>query len=75
MNETKVPPPRVNARNRRKGWKDTTIRAILHNESYTGRWKYKAREWRKISGTNIRRYQKRDESQVIQLLREPAHRG
>ncbi len=66
LNDAKVPPPRVNARNRRKGWKDTTIRAILHNESYTGRWKYKVREWRKLPGTNIRRYQKRDESQVIQ---------
>lgn len=65
LNETKVPPPRVNARNRRRGWKDTTIRAILHNESYTGRWKYKAREWRKIPGTNIRRYRSRDESEVI----------
>ena len=65
LNDATVAPPRVNARNRRKGWKDTTIRAILHNESYTGRWKYKAREWRKLPGTNIRRYQKRDESQVI----------
>jgi site-specific DNA recombinase len=65
LNDTKVLPPRVNARNRRKGWKDTTIRAVLHNESYTGRWKYKDREWRKLPGTNIRRYLKRDDSQVI----------
>lgn len=55
----------MNARNRRKGWKDTTIRAILHNESYTGGWKYKAKEWRKVPGTNIRRYRKRDDSEVI----------
>ncbi|HEX4516421.1 MAG TPA: recombinase family protein, partial [Polyangiaceae bacterium] len=65
LNDTKVPPPRVNARNRRSGWKDTTIRAILRNESYAGVWTYKAREWRKMPGTNIRRYRSRDESEVI----------
>jgi site-specific DNA recombinase len=49
-----VPPPRVHAKGRRLGWKDSTIRAILHNETYTGCWRYKTRQWRKVPGTNRR---------------------
>lgn len=60
-----VPPPRVHVKTRRAGWKDSTIRAFLHNASYAGRWKYKAREWRKVPGKNKRRPAKRREDQVI----------
>jgi site-specific DNA recombinase len=37
LNADGVAPPRVHAKNRREGWKDSTIRAMLHNESYVGR--------------------------------------
>jgi site-specific DNA recombinase len=54
LNADSVAPPRVHAKNRRVGWKDSTIRAMLHNESYIGRWRYKASQWRKVPGTNRR---------------------
>jgi hypothetical protein len=54
LNANVVAPPRVHAKNRRVGWKDSTIRAMLHNESYIGRWRYKASQWRKVPGTNRR---------------------
>jgi hypothetical protein len=57
LNAEKVPPPRVYAKRRRVGWKDTTIRAMLHNESYAGTWRYKS--------TSVRRYTKRAEASVI----------
>lgn len=60
-----VPPPRVHVKGRRTGWKDSTIRAFLHNESYAGRWKYKAREWRKVPGKNKRRPARRRDEQVM----------
>lgn len=60
-----VEPPRVNARNRRRGWKETTIRAMLHNERYAGIWKYKERKWRKVPGTSKRRPVSRDPKDVI----------
>jgi hypothetical protein len=44
----------------------TTIRSIIHNAAYIGRWRYKAREWRKVPGTNIRRPRKRDASDVLE---------
>ena len=40
LNEAGVAPPRVHAKGRRVGWKDSTIRAMLHNESYAGKWRY-----------------------------------
>ena len=33
-----VRPSEIHAKNRRVGWKDSTIRAMLHNESYVGKW-------------------------------------
>lgn len=65
LNREKVAPPRVHVKNRRVGWKDSTIRAFLHNESYAGRWRYKAREWRKVPGKNKRRPAKRRDDQTI----------
>ena len=55
LNSERVEPPRVYAKRRRRGWKDSTIRAILHNESYTGSWTHGKRKWRKVPGTNKRR--------------------
>lgn len=55
LNAEGVAPPRVYAKRRRSGWKDSTIRAILHNESYVGTWTHGKRRWRKVPGTNTRR--------------------
>src|SRR5690606_26816147 len=62
INEEEVPPPRAKTRHRKKGWVDTTIRAMLRNESYIGWWTFKKKEWRKVPGTNNRRYRNRPES-------------
>src|SRR5262249_46345849 len=55
----------IHAAGRRIGWKDSTIRAMLHNESYIGRWRYRARQWRKVPGTNRRVPVRRDTQQAI----------
>lgn len=55
LNEEHVPPPRVHVPGRRVGWKDSTVRAMLHNETYTGKVTYGTREWRKFPGSNKRR--------------------
>lgn len=55
LNADAIDPPRVYAKRRRSGWKDSTIRAILHNESYIGIWTHGKRRWRKVPGTNTRR--------------------
>lgn len=55
LNSERVEPPRVHSKRRRRGWKDSTIRAILHNESYAGTWTHGKRKWRKVPGTNKRR--------------------
>ena len=65
LNADNLPPPRVNARRRRRGWKDTSVRAILHNQTYAGRWTFKEKEWRKIPGTNTRRYEARPPAEVL----------
>lgn len=55
LNAERIEPPRVHPTRRRRGWKDSTIRAILHNESYVGTWTHGKRKWRKVPGTNKRR--------------------
>ena len=70
LNADGVPPPRAASRHRRKGWIASTIRAMLHNESYVGRWSFKKKEWRKVPGTNNRRYRRRDECEVIRKAYE-----
>jgi site-specific DNA recombinase len=55
LNSDGVEPPRVYAKRRRRGWKDSTIRAFLRNESYIGIWTHGKRRWRNVPGTNTRR--------------------
>ena len=48
--------PRDKTMHKRKvGWSQSTIRAILYNERYTGAWTFNERRWVKIPGTNKRR--------------------
>ena len=65
LNDESVPPPRAHTLHRRKGWVKTTIRAMLRNEAYLGRWSFNKREWRKLPGKNQRRYRERPEDQII----------
>lgn len=70
LNAEAVPPPRAHTRHRRKGWVDSTVRAMLHNEKYVGEWTFKKRQWRKVPGTNIRRPRLRPEAEVMRQQRE-----
>lgn len=64
LNAECVAPPR-SKRRRFDGWMDSTVRAVLHNEAYVGVSEFKRREWRKVPGSNKRRYRTRPESEVI----------
>jgi len=39
----------------KRGWVDSTVRAMLRNEAYIGRWTYGAREWIKVKGAKAKR--------------------
>jgi DNA invertase Pin-like site-specific DNA recombinase/Arc/MetJ-type ribon-helix-helix transcriptional regulator len=69
LNQEAVPPPRANTQHRRKGWVASTIREILRNDCYIGSWSFKEKVWSKVPGTNIRRYRKRPEHEVIRQHR------
>ena len=64
LNRDGVPAPRARARWKdprrgKRGWVDTTIREMLSNEAYVGRWTFLKRSWRKEPGTGKRRYRER----------------
>jgi DNA invertase Pin-like site-specific DNA recombinase len=68
LNADDVPPPRANHPLRRdSGWVHTTIRSMLYNPVYSGVASYNEREWRKLPGTNKRRYRKRSASELIRV--------
>ncbi len=69
MNVREVPPPRAHTKHRRKGWVMSTIRTILTNEAYVGRWSFKRKEWLKRPGTNNRVYRARERQDVLALER------
>jgi site-specific DNA recombinase len=60
-----VPPPRVRSRHRLKGWVASTVRSILNNEAYVGRWTFLKKEWRNVPGTKVRRYRARPADEVL----------
>lgn len=68
LNSEGVTPPRAKSRRRLKGWVASTIREILRNPAYIGERSFKKRLWVKLPGTNIRRYRKRDESEIIRQV-------
>lgn len=49
LNGEKVPTPRASTTKR--GWVDTTIRAILRNTAYVGKWTFGEKRWLKVPGT------------------------
>ncbi len=60
LNEEGIASPRSTKR----GWTPSTIRGFLMNEKYIGLWKFGAKKWRKVPGTNVRRYKDRPDSEV-----------
>lgn len=65
LNRDSVASPRVGTRHTAFGWGQSTIRAMLRNERYFGIWRFKEKQWVKVSGTNKRRPRPRDPSEVI----------
>jgi site-specific DNA recombinase len=66
LNLEGVPVLRPSRKNRKQGWVMSTIRSILYNESYVGRWTYLSREWRRDSETGRRRYKLRKDGVIVQ---------
>lgn len=69
LNVEREPPPRAKTKHRRKGWVASTIRDILRNRSYAGEFTFNRRQWRKVPGTNVRRYRLRPDADVIHRSR------
>jgi site-specific DNA recombinase len=71
LNTDQVPSPRDKTQHKRKvGWSHSTIRAILYNERYVGVWSFNVRRWVKIPGTNRRRPERKDASEVVRTVRD-----
>jgi hypothetical protein len=66
LNLEGVPVLRPHRKNRKRGWVCSTVRAILHNAAYIGKWTYMRREWRRDPETGKRRYKKRAEGVIVQ---------
>ncbi len=66
LNLDGVPVLRPHRKNRKQGWVCTTVRAILHNSTYTGKWTYMSREWRRDPETGKRRCKVRTEGVMVQ---------
>lgn len=65
LNDERVPPPRFESRKHpTKFWKKGTVREMLRNAAYTGRWSFGRRHWRRDPTTRKRRYVKRPAHEV-----------
>lgn len=67
FNREGVSPPRNNGRGGKHGggWTHTTVRAILGNEKYIGRWTWNASKWIRVPGKRARRRQIREASDHV----------
>jgi len=64
LNTDRVPAPRSMKRKGAPEWGDSTVRAILHNEVYSGIWRFGLKQWVKEPGTNRRVPKDRDASEI-----------
>lgn len=71
LNRDGVRGPRSSRRDRGHPgtWAATTVRAILSNEAYAGRWTWNRRAWVKVPGTNRRVSRERPRSEWIESER------
>jgi site-specific DNA recombinase len=75
LNRDAVPAPFDGhpTKKRTRGWSMSTIRALLRNEKYAGRWAWNRRQWISISGSKFRRPTMRgDDELVVRELSELA---
>ena len=69
LNQEGIPSPRDKTQHGKKpGWPAGTVRAILYNERYTGVRTFNERRWTKVPGTNKRRPERKDPSEVIRSV-------
>lgn len=75
LNGEGIPAP---GSNRGRGWSPASIRDMLHNEAYVGRWSYSRTEWRTDPVTNRRRPRPRApedtvrrEDDKLRIIEEP----
>lgn len=64
LNDEGVEPAR-RGKYKNKGWIGGSVRMILHNEAYVGKWTWGKKKWGKLPGTNTRRYRPAPADQVI----------
>lgn len=50
---------------RTRGWAKSTVRAVLRNERYVGRWTWNRRQWISISGSKFRRPTMRGDDELV----------
>jgi site-specific DNA recombinase len=58
LNEEQIPAPYDRGGYRKprgRGWQDSTIRALLENERYIGRWVWNKRKWLRVPGQKSKR--------------------
>lgn len=72
LNADGVPPPRFGTRSKKRAskfWRKTTLREIVRNEAYIGKWTFGVKQWRKDPQTRKRTSTKRPEHEVAQSER------
>lgn len=67
LNREGVRAPHDNGRGHKnnRGWGHSTIRAVLRNERYIGRWTWNTSQWRSVSGKKQRRRVRREEREHV----------
>ena len=67
LNREHVPAPRNNGRGGKHGhgWSHVSVRAILSNEKYAGRWRWNVSKWIRVPGKKARRQLARPESEHV----------
>lgn len=66
LTEDGIATPR-DRRTGRRGWVASTIRSMLKNDAYIGRFRYGRRKWLKEPGTGKRRYRDGDPDEMIEF--------
>ncbi|CAN5198736.1 recombinase family protein [soil metagenome] len=67
LNRERVAAPRNNGRGGKhgNGWSHVSVRAILSNEKYAGRWRWNVSKWIRVPGKKARRQLARPESEHV----------
>ncbi|MFI5297403.1 MAG: recombinase family protein [Polyangiales bacterium] len=69
LNSDGIVSPRASTRRKSRGWCDTTVKEMLANAAYVGDWAFGRKKWKKLPGTNKRRWRAQAEDQVKKLDR------